>query len=127
MSLPWCLCVAYTPLLTLASSYCTQVRNSGTRHKLREVTEGYRSLCCIASCRNKNSRMGCLTCNLFLCSPECIEDHLYGSPVIIPAKGPIKFNEVSAFKEKKKAQGRAHERKPAPAQRGKQQQKRRRK
>ena len=45
--------------------------------------------------------------------PECIEEHLFGSPAIVPAMKPITFNEVSAFKQKKGQDGRAHSKKPA--------------
>ena len=58
--------------------------------------------------QKQERRMGCLTCNIYLCSPECIEAHLYDSPEIIPARGTITFNAISAFKEKKKAEDRAH-------------------
>ena len=75
------------------------------RHRLREVTAGRRSLCSIKSCGNDNARLGCLTCNLYLCSPECVEAHLYDNPELRPRRGAIQFNDVSTMKEKGAARG----------------------
>ena len=46
------------------------------RHEFGEV-EKRGSICSIKECGNRNARMGCKTCNVYLCSPECITAHLF--------------------------------------------------
>ena len=58
----------------------------------------------------------CKTCNIYLCSPECITAHLYDNPPLSVTHGCIKFMEVSKFKQKK-AQPMKARRVAAPPQR----------
>ena len=48
---------------------------AGVQHRLGQVCN--RSACNISTCRNANAVLGCQTCGIHLCSPECYNAHAF--------------------------------------------------
>jgi hypothetical protein len=51
----------------------------GVQHRLGQVSD--RSACNIKACRNPNAVLGCQTCGIHLCSPECYNAHALNGAV----------------------------------------------
>lgn len=75
-----------------------ELRGCGLRHCLGEPVKP--SKCSVLNCKRAGARMGCKTCNVYLCSPECVEAHIYDGAALVAraAKNPIAFMTVSKFK-----------------------------
>ena len=60
------------------------------RHEWRRSTPTNRGLCAIEWCRQNNSRYGCQTCGIHLCSMECMNSHMNDdAPLVMPQKRPV--------------------------------------
>jgi hypothetical protein len=69
----------------------------GVQHRLGQVSD--RSACNIKACRNPNAVLGCQTCGIHLCSPECYNAHALNGAVQ-GGKACAVFMEVSKLSQR---------------------------
>ena len=73
-------------------------RGAGKQHRLGEVEK--RKKCNVKGCGNTGARLGCRTCGIHLCSPECYNAHAFDDAELC-GKMCATFLSVSKFKAKK--------------------------
>ena len=89
-----------------ASEPQTECLPSGiVQHRLGQVSN--RSKCNISACRNRNAVLGCQTCGIHLCSPECYNAHAFDGALLCGTVCAI-FMEKSKLSQRESNPNKAH-------------------